>query len=77
MIAVDTNVLLYARDPRAPAKQARALELIRTLSDAALRWQVACEYVAACVEADVGRLYTKDLSDQSQSVGLEVVNPFS
>lgn len=38
MIAVDTNVRLYARDPRAPAKQARALELIRTLTDGALLW---------------------------------------
>jgi len=47
MNAVDTNVLLYAHDPRDPAKQARAVELINSLPEPALLWQVACEYVAA------------------------------
>ncbi|MFO0839122.1 MAG: PIN domain-containing protein [Phycisphaerae bacterium] len=47
MTAVDTNVLIYARDPRDPRRQSTAAELIRTLRDGVLLWQVACEYVAA------------------------------
>lgn len=47
MIAVDTNVLIYARDPRDPHRQKTAVDLIRTIDDGALLWQVACEYVAA------------------------------
>lgn len=31
---VDTNILIYALDPRDPAKKSRAESLIRTLSDA-------------------------------------------
>jgi predicted nucleic acid-binding protein len=46
MNAVDTNVLVYARDPREPKKQAVAIELIESLTDAVLLWQVACEYVS-------------------------------
>jgi len=47
MNAVDTNVLLYARDPRDPVKQATAEALIQSLTDGVLLWQVACEYLAA------------------------------
>lgn len=47
MNAVDTNVLIYAHDPRDPAKQDKAVELIDTLNDGVLLWQVGCEYVAA------------------------------
>lgn len=47
MNAVDTNVLIYARDPRDPVKQATAVSLLSTLSDGVLLWQVACEYLAA------------------------------
>ena len=47
MNAVDTNVLFYAHDPREPQKQAIAVELIETLADGVLLWQVACEYLAA------------------------------
>jgi predicted nucleic acid-binding protein len=47
MNAVDTNVLIYAHDSRCPAEQAIATELITTLEDGALHWQVACEYIAA------------------------------
>lgn len=47
MIALDTNVLLYARDPRDPRKQALAIHLIRSQADCALLWQVSCEYLAA------------------------------
>ena len=48
MNAVDTNVLIYARDPRDPRKQAIATELIESLADVFLPWQVACEFVANC-----------------------------
>lgn len=47
MNAVDTNILFYAHDAQEPAKQHIALSLIQTLDDAALLWQVACEYLSA------------------------------
>jgi predicted nucleic acid-binding protein len=47
MNAVDTNILVYVRDPRDPIKQQTASHLIESLSDPVLLWQVACEYVAA------------------------------
>jgi predicted nucleic acid-binding protein len=47
MNAVDTNVLIYAHDPRDPVKQNKAVSLIASLTDGVLLWQVACEYVAA------------------------------
>ncbi len=47
MNAVDTNVLIYAHDPRDPVKQAKAVALIASLTNAILLWQVACEYIAA------------------------------
>lgn len=47
MNAVDTNVLIYARDPRDPAKQVVATSLLASLTDGVLLWQVACEYIAA------------------------------
>lgn len=47
MNAVDTNVLIYVRDPRDPVKQQRAVQLTTRLSDGVLLWQVACEFVAA------------------------------
>jgi predicted nucleic acid-binding protein len=46
MNAVDTNVLVYAHDPREPKKQVVAASLIASLTDAVLLWQVACEYVS-------------------------------
>jgi predicted nucleic acid-binding protein len=46
MNAVDTNVLVYAHDPRDPRKQGIAVSLIESLTDAVLLWQVACEYVS-------------------------------
>ncbi|MCI0378986.1 MAG: PIN domain-containing protein [Gemmataceae bacterium] len=52
MNAVDTNVLRYAHDPRDPAKQHRAVALLQSLSDAALLWQVACEYLAASAKLE-------------------------
>lgn len=47
MNAVDTNILVYAHDPRDPAKQAIAGTLVEDLDDGALLWQVACEFLAA------------------------------
>ncbi|MEM4168341.1 MAG: PIN domain-containing protein [Candidatus Caldarchaeum sp.] len=47
MNAVDTNVLLYVHDSREPAKQQQAISLVLSLTDGALLWQVACEYLAA------------------------------
>jgi predicted nucleic acid-binding protein len=47
MNAVDTNVLLYAHDPRDPSKQRAALEILATLDEGALLWQVACEFLSA------------------------------
>ena len=47
MNAVDTNVLLYVHDPRDPIKQAVAHQLVASLTNAALIWQVACEYISA------------------------------
>lgn len=47
MNAVDTNVLIYVRDPRDSAKQQKAVTLTTGLTDGALLWQVACEFVAA------------------------------
>jgi predicted nucleic acid-binding protein len=47
MNAVDTNVLLYAQDPRDKHKQAKAQLLLANLVDGVLLWQVACEYLAA------------------------------
>jgi predicted nucleic acid-binding protein len=47
MNAVDTNILIYAHDPRDPRKQSIAVSLIESLTDVALLWQVACEYISA------------------------------
>lgn len=46
MNAVDTNILIYARDPRDSVKQTVATALLSSLTDGVL-WQVACEYIAA------------------------------
>ena len=47
MTAVDTNVLVYAHDPRDSRKQGIALSILNSLNDGVLLWQVACEFVAA------------------------------
>jgi len=47
MNAVDTNVLIYVHDPRDAVKQAKAAQLVASLTDSVLLWQVACEFVAA------------------------------
>ena len=47
MIAVDTNVLIYACDQADPRRQQIALDLITNTSDGVLLWQVACEFLSA------------------------------
>jgi predicted nucleic acid-binding protein len=47
MIAIDTNVLIYACDRSDPRRQQIALDLIAAATDGVLLWQVACEFVAA------------------------------
>ena len=47
MNAIDTNILLYVNDPRDPVKQDIADKLVRSVTNGALVWQVACEYLAA------------------------------
>jgi predicted nucleic acid-binding protein len=51
MNAVDTNILIYARDPRDPTKQALATALLSSLTDAVLLWQVACELHCCLAQA--------------------------
>jgi len=50
MIAIDTNILLYAVDADEPTKQGRAMALIDDLMarkvSGVLLWQVAAEYLA-------------------------------
>lgn len=47
MIAVDTNILIYCHDPRDPRKQSLAKDLMASLVDCVLLWQVSCEYLAS------------------------------
>jgi len=47
MIALDTNVLLYACDRADSRRQQIAIDLITNEKDGVVLWQVACEFVAA------------------------------
>jgi predicted nucleic acid-binding protein len=47
MIAIDTNVLIYACDQSDPRRQSIALDLIARSTDGVLLWQVACEFLSA------------------------------
>jgi predicted nucleic acid-binding protein len=47
MIALDTNVLLYACDRTDSRRQQIAIDLVANSKDGVLLWQVACEFVAA------------------------------
>ena len=47
MIAVDTNVLIYACDQADPRRQQIALDLVTNIEDGVLLWQVACEFISA------------------------------
>lgn len=46
MIAVDTNILIYACDQVDPRRQTIALDLVTNSSDGVLLWQVACEFLS-------------------------------
>src|SRR5437870_7055055 len=52
MIALDTNVLIYACDKADPARQQIALDLISNTTDAVILWQVASEFIAASRKLD-------------------------
>jgi predicted nucleic acid-binding protein len=47
MIALDTNVLIYACDRSDPQRQQTAIQLVASSTDGVMLWQVACEFVAA------------------------------
>ncbi|MEZ6233658.1 MAG: PIN domain-containing protein [Phycisphaerales bacterium] len=47
MLAIDTNVLLYAYSDSDAAKRDRARTVLTASADGVLLWQVACEFVAA------------------------------
>jgi predicted nucleic acid-binding protein len=47
MIAIDTNILIYACDRSDERRQQIALDLIAKSTDGVLLWQVACEFVSA------------------------------
>jgi predicted nucleic acid-binding protein len=47
MIALDTNILIYACDKADLSRQQVALDLVSNAFDGILLWQVACEFVAA------------------------------
>jgi predicted nucleic acid-binding protein len=47
MIALDTNILIYACDKADIKRQRVALDLVSSADDGVLLWQVACEFVAA------------------------------
>jgi predicted nucleic acid-binding protein len=47
MIALDTNILIYACDKADPKRQKAAIDLVSSATDGVLLWQVACEFVAA------------------------------
>ena len=52
MIALDTNVLIYACDKADPRRQKIALDLVSNTPDAVILWQVACEFIAASRKLD-------------------------
>ena len=47
MIALDTNVLIYACDRADARRQRIAINLVANSRNGVLLWQVACEFVAA------------------------------
>ena len=47
MIALDTNVLIYACDRSDSRRQQTAIDLVAGSPEGVLLWQVACEFIAA------------------------------
>jgi predicted nucleic acid-binding protein len=64
MKAVDTNVLFSAHHSRDPNKQKIAAELIASLNDGALLWQLACKYLWASRKLEaLGYSYSDAVED--------------
>jgi predicted nucleic acid-binding protein len=60
MIALDTNVLIYACDRSDLGRQRQALDLIERAVDGVLLWQVACEFIAASRKLSIQGLTATD-----------------
>jgi len=60
MIALDTNVLIYACDRADPKRQQIAIDLIASSTNGVLLWQVACEFVAASRKLSAQGFTTSD-----------------
>ena len=73
MNAVDTNVLIYARDPRDPTEQQKARQLTARMTEGGLLWQVACEFIAASRKlTSVGYTQAQAWRELEQLRGLRV-----
>jgi predicted nucleic acid-binding protein len=80
MTVLDTNVLLYAHDPRDQSKQQLAIQLIQSVSDGVLMWQVACEYLAASAKLEpfgYNRGQAWQDIEELQTVWTSIVPPWS
>lgn len=69
-VFLDTNVLVYAFDRSAPAKQERALQVVRDRSDGAwvISWQVVQEFSAVALHRFSQPMATSDLKDLQQTL---------
>jgi predicted nucleic acid-binding protein len=76
MIAIDTNVIVYAVDASEPAKQAKAIALLDALSRTAeplvVPWQVAVEFVACLRRWEAAGRVTRDTIRAYKSQFLDV-----
>jgi predicted nucleic acid-binding protein len=84
MNALDTNILLYARDPRGCSPR-RGLFVCHPIESLAVRDLFASpirsrsgmpSYWQLALDADVSNLYTEDLQRGAIIDGVRVVNPF-
>jgi predicted nucleic acid-binding protein len=76
MNAVDTNILIYIKDPRDPVKQRICADLLTSLTDQILLYQVDCEYLAASRKlATFGHSIDQaflDIADLQRLIGMAV-----
>lgn len=78
MNAIDTNIWLYSHDVRDPVKQRIAQDLIATIRQLALPWQVGCEFIAASrklVAAGLTESRAWDALDAMQAMSDSVLLP--
>ena len=68
MIAVDTNVLIYACDQADPRRQKVALDLITNAQDGVLLWQVACEFLSASRKLEQAGIHLDPRLESSRRV---------